>query len=112
MRRGEIRWYTFGAPDKRRPVVILTRTSALAYLAGVTVAPLTTTIRDVPTEVLLTPEEDGVDELCVANLHNLQTIPKEQLGSLMTTLRRARLREIDRAVCFALGMDYLAQSTP
>ena len=46
MRRGEVRWYTFRAPDKRRPVLILTRDSAVGYLTSVTVAPITTTIRE------------------------------------------------------------------
>lgn len=48
MNRGDIRWYTFSAPDKRRPVLILTRNSAIAFLTNVTVAPLTTTVRDIP----------------------------------------------------------------
>lgn len=50
MRRGEVRWYTFEPPDKRRPVLILTRTSALSFLSGVTIAPITSTVRDVPLE--------------------------------------------------------------
>ncbi|MDE3035942.1 MAG: type II toxin-antitoxin system PemK/MazF family toxin, partial [Nitrospirota bacterium] len=53
MRRGEVRWYKFSHPDKRRPVVILTRDSALAFLGEVTVAPVTGTIRDIPSEVPL-----------------------------------------------------------
>jgi len=104
MKRGEVRWYTFRAPDKRRPVLILTRTSALSFLSGVTVAPITTTIRDIPTEVLLTPEEDGVRSLCAVNFDNIQTVQKRGLGSLITSLSRARLEEVDRAIAFALGM--------
>jgi mRNA interferase MazF len=104
MKRGEVRWYTFRAPDKRRPVLILTRTSAISFLTGITVAPITTTIRDIPTEVLLTPEEDGVRSLCAANLDNIQTIQKRGLGPLITSLSRSRLEEVDRAIAFALGM--------
>ena len=48
IKRGDVRWYKFDAPDKRRPVVILTRDSILAYLGEVTVAPITSTIRDIP----------------------------------------------------------------
>ena len=59
VRRGEVRWYKFSKPDKRRPAVILTRNSAIDYLAEVTVAPITRTIRDGPSEVLLTQTLDN-----------------------------------------------------
>ena len=107
MRRGEIRWTTFHTPDKRRPVLVLTRNSALRFLTGITVAPITSTVRDIPTEVLLTPEEDGVQVVCAANLDNIQTIQKGRLGSLIATLSPERMQEVERAVCFALGMDDL-----
>ena len=55
MQRGEVRWYTFARPDKRRPVVILTRNTVLAYLGEVTVAPLTSVMRDIPSAVFLAP---------------------------------------------------------
>ncbi len=61
MKRGEIRWYCFAPQAKRRPVVVLTRDSVLAYLSEVTVAPITRTIRDVPSEVALGPD-DGVSQ--------------------------------------------------
>ena len=105
MKRGEVRWYDFAAPDKRRPVLILTRTSALRFLTGVTVAPITSTIRTIPSEVLLSPEDDGVLDLCAVNLDNIQTVPKTQLGPVLTTLSFARMREVEEALCFALGMD-------
>lgn len=69
MKQGDIYWYTFHAPDKRRPVLILTRNSAISYLTSVTVAQITTTIREIPSEVLLTPEADGVFEDCVVNAY-------------------------------------------
>jgi mRNA interferase MazF len=62
-RRGEIRWYRFAVPDKRRPILLLTRDSALEYLGEVTVAPVTSTIREIPTEVVLTPA-DGKSREC------------------------------------------------
>lgn len=108
MRRGEIYWYTFRAPDKRRPVLVLTRNSALAFLTSVTVAPLTTTIRDIPTEVVLTPEEDGVYALCAVNLDNIQTVARDQLTDRMTALSGLRMREVGAAILFALGVDDLA----
>ena len=107
MRRGEVRWYTFREPDKRRPVVILTRDSAIRFLTGITVAPLTTTIRDIPSEALLTPDDDGVSILSAVNLDNVQTVHKDGLGALITTLSPQRMHEVERALCFALGMEHL-----
>jgi mRNA interferase MazF len=104
MRRGEIHWYTFKAPDKRRPVLVLTRDSAIGFLSALTVAPITTTIRDIPSEVVLTPE-DGLRSNCVANMDNLQTVPKCQLGPVIAHLSPARMEEVDRATAFALGLD-------
>lgn len=104
MNRGDIRWYTFREPDKRRPILVLTRNSAIPYLTGITVAPLTSTIRDIPTEVFLSPEEDGVLAPCVVNLDNVQTVPKDKLGALITMLSAERMAEVERALAFALGM--------
>ncbi|GAB4540923.1 MAG: type II toxin-antitoxin system toxin endoribonuclease MazF3 [Anaerolineales bacterium] len=107
MKQGDIYWYAFRAPDKRRPVLLLTRNSAILLLTGITIAPLTTTIRDIPSEVILTPEEDGVPEICVVNTDNLQTIQKENLGSLITHLSQARMSEVREAIKFSLGFDAL-----
>jgi mRNA interferase MazF len=104
MRRGEIRWYTFKAPDKRRPVLILTRNSAIGFLNALTVAPLTTTVRDIPSEVFLTPE-DGLLADCAANMDNIQTIPKHTVGSLIAYLSSERMAEVNEAIAFALGLD-------
>ena len=105
MKRGEIRWYTFQAPDKRRPVLILTRQSAIPYLNSLTVAPLTTTIRDIPSEAYLTPTDDGVLQECAVNFDNIQTVSKTKIGNLVTILSNERLQEVDRAIGFALGLD-------
>jgi mRNA interferase MazF len=104
VRRGEVRWYTFHAPDKRRPVLILTRDSALSFLNSVTVAPITTTVRDIPSEVYLT-QEDGLLAECAANMDNLQTVSKSRVGALITSLSAARMTDVNRAIAFALGMD-------
>ena len=101
VRRGEVRWYRFASPDKRRPVVILTRSSILEYLGEVTVAPITSTVRDIPTEVALT-REDGVSKDCAINLDHVQTVPKGKIGALITTLRPDRLRQVRNALLFAL----------
>src|SRR6266581_3660439 len=102
MQRGEVCWYKFGRPDKRRPVVILTRDSALEYLAEATVAPVTRTIRDIPTEVLLT-SMDGLPEDCAINLDHVQTVTKNKLGALITTLDTSKMESVRRALMFALG---------
>jgi mRNA interferase MazF len=102
MRRGEIRWYRFHLPDKGRPVVVLTRDSVLAYLGEVTVAPITRTVRDIPSEVLLGPE-DGLPDACAINLDHVQTVSKDRLGRIIATLPPSRLAEIRHALLFALG---------
>ena len=102
MTRGEIRWYRFAPPDKRRPVVVLTRDSILAYLGEVTVAPVTRTVRDVPSEVVLGPD-DGMPQVCAINLDHVQTVSKNRVGGLITTLPASRLDEVRDALLFALG---------
>ena len=102
MKRGEIRWYRFRAPDKRRPVVVLTRDSVLEYLGEVTVAPITSTIRDIPSEVVL-DSDDGVPQRCAINLDHLQTVSKDRLGGLVATLPAARMVDVRDALLFALG---------
>jgi mRNA interferase MazF len=108
MRRGEVRWYTFKAPDKRRPVLILTRNSAIGFLNALTVAPITTTVRDIPSEVFLAPE-DGMLTDCAANMDNIQTVPKTKLGSLIAYLSPERMEEVNQAISFALGLDALVR---
>ncbi len=102
MKRGEIRWYKFRAPDKRRPVLILTRDSALEYLGEVTVAPITTTVRGIPSEVALSKGE-GLPRACAINFDHLQTVSKGRLGAVMAKLAPERWDEVRSAVSFALG---------
>jgi len=104
MKRGEVRWHTFKPPDKQRPVVILTRDSVIDYMDRITIAPITTTIRDIPTEVYLTPAH-GVSRVSVVSLDNITTIQKHLLGRLITVLPPEKMEEIENAVCFALGID-------
>ncbi len=102
--RGDIRLYQFAPPDKRRPVVVLTRDSAIAYLSTVTVAPITSTIRGVPSEVVL-DEANGVKGPCAVNLHNAVTISQNRLGRRVGQLSALRMREICAALRFCLGCD-------
>jgi mRNA interferase MazF len=102
MRRGEIRWYRFSNPDKKRPVLLLTRDSVLEYLGEVTIAPITTTVRDIPSEVLLTAD-DGMLRTCAINLDHVQTVSKDKLGGVITVLPASRMDEVRSALLFALG---------
>jgi len=104
LNRGDVCWYTFKAPDKKRPVLILTRDSGIAVLNAVTVAPITSTIRSIPTELVLTTD-DGMPETCAANFDNLQTVPKANVGDRIARLTVRRMREVAQAVSFALGFD-------
>ncbi len=103
MKRGEIRWYRFSAPDKRRPVLIVTRSSAVEYLAELTVAPITTTVRDIPSEVVLS-KDDGVPRRCAVNCDHIQTVPKAKIGKRIGELSAVRLVELRDAIHFALGV--------
>ena len=90
MRLGEIRLYKFQPPDKNRPVLILSRDPVIEYLEEVTIAPVTTTIRDIPSEVLLT-KADGLPRECVVNCDHLQTVSKGKIGPLIATLSTSRM---------------------
>jgi mRNA interferase MazF len=102
--RGEVRQYQFERPDKRRPVVVLTRSSALRFLPRATIAPITSSIRGIASEVVLGPE-DGMRDLCVVSLDNLQTVPTRGLGPPITVLTPEKLREVEKAIAFALGFE-------
>jgi mRNA interferase MazF len=103
MKRGEIRWYKFKAPDKKRPVLILTRNSILEYLGEVTVAPVTSTVRDIPSEVFLSKNE-GMQRDCAINFDHIQTVSKRKIGSLITRLSSEKLKQVREAVSFALEL--------
>lgn len=100
--RGDIRLYEFHAPDKKRPVLVLTRESAIGYLSTVTVAPITSAVRGVPSEVVL-DEEDGMKGRCAVNLHNAVTVSQRRLGRRVSRLSARRMDEVCSALRFALG---------
>ena len=104
LERGEVRLYRFPEPDKERPVLILTRGGAIPYLSRVTVAPITSTIRGVPSEVTL-GVEDGMRQPCAANLHNIMTVAQTNVGRRLAQLGPSRMREVCAALAFALGCD-------
>jgi mRNA interferase MazF len=76
----------------------------LEFLESVTVAPITSTIRDVPSEVRLAPE-DGMRAACAVNLHHVHSVPRAKLGALITTLSAERMDQVRDALLFALGFD-------
>jgi mRNA interferase MazF len=100
--RGDVRLYRFAPPDKQRPVLVLTRDSAIGHLASVTVAPITSTIRGVPSEVIL-DIEDGMKGRCAVNLHNAVTVAQARLGRRVANLSTDRMQEVCAALRFSLG---------
>ena len=103
MKRGEIRWFKFRAPDKKRPILILSRDSILEYLAEVTVAPITTTVRDIPSEVFMSRDQ-GMPRDCAINFDHIQTVSKGKVGTLITTLSPEKLEQVRQAILFALDL--------
>lgn len=83
---------------------MLTRESILDYLGEVTVAPVTSTIRDIPSEVVLN-RDDGLKKECAVNLDHVQTVNKDKLGALIATLSSEKMRAVKKALLFALGFD-------
>lgn len=93
---------TFPKPDKSRPALVLTRDSAISYLNRIVVAPITSAVRSVPSEVSLGPD-DGMKDACVVNLHNVISIDKNAIGRRVAELNDEKMREVCAALHFALG---------
>ena len=104
MNQGDVYWYTFKEPDKKRPVLILTRNAAIPFLSSIITASITTTIRTIPAEVLL-DENDGMREPCVVTLDNINTVSKNKLGAFITHLPPAKMREVRTALQYVFGFD-------
>jgi mRNA interferase MazF len=102
LNRGEVRLCRFPPPDKPRPVLILTRAGAIGHLATVTVAPITSTVRGVPSEVIL-DIDDGMKGHCAVNLHNAVTVSQARLGRRVGNLSAARMEQVCEALRFSLG---------
>ncbi|NCQ53804.1 MAG: type II toxin-antitoxin system PemK/MazF family toxin [Caldiserica bacterium] len=103
MQRGEVWWANLPKPIGRRPVILLSRDEAYLVRSSVTVAEITTTIRDIPVEVPL-DVSDGLSKKCVANLDSVITIPKNLLESHITTLSPEKVEKINEAIKFALDL--------
>lgn len=102
MRRGEVWWAELPAPAGRRPVVLLSRNGAYDVRDLVIVAPVTSRIRNIATEVAL-GREDGLPRACVVNLDTITTIPKNVLTRRLSALSAERITAVERALRFALG---------
>lgn len=102
LERGEVRLHNFAPPDKRRPVVILTRAPSIPRLGTVTVAAITSTVRGVASEVVL-DERDGLKGPCAVNLHHLTTVQQDHLGPRVALLSADKMVEICKALAFSCG---------
>ena len=100
--RGEIWQFAFPKPNRRRPVLVLTRSDMIDNLNTVTVAPLTSTIRNVPSEVVVGAEV-GLKHPSAINLHHLATVPKAGLRTYVGTAPPEIMRRVGDAMLFALG---------
>ncbi len=109
MKRGEIRWYTFRPPDKRRPVLVLTRPDVIDRLNEIIVAPATRTIRGLKSEVILT-SEDGMPVDCALNFDHVSLAQRNRMGTLLCTFPDDRWSEVRRALLVACGFEDKAES--
>ena len=104
MKRGQLWWANLPPPGGHRPVVLLSLDAAYAVREFVTVAPVTTRVRQLPIEVLLGPD-DGLPQVSAANLDSVLTISKSSILSYIASLSADRLRAVDTAIHFALGLE-------
>lgn len=100
--RGEIWLFTFKPPDKRRPVLVLTRQEVIGLLSTVMVAPVTSAIRGAPSEVLVGVEE-GLKVSSVVNLDHVQTVERRQLSYYVGSLGREKMQAVCKALAIAVG---------
>lgn len=103
MKRGEIWWAELPAPVGNRPVIILTRDAVLDNIGSIVVALVTRTIRQLPTEVVLSRRQ-GLPVTCVANLDNILTVPRHRLKRLMGACDSGKIEELNQAIKIALDV--------
>ena len=100
--RGQIWLFSFPRPDKKRPVLVLTRQDMIGRLHTVTVAPLTSTIRGVPSEVVV-GAESGLKDRSAVNLHHVATVPRSGLRTFVGSVPAETMDQVREALLFALG---------
>jgi len=104
MKRGEIRGYAFRPPDKRRPVLLLTRDLVIDRLDQIIAAPVTRAIRGLATEVVLTPD-DGMPVACAANFDHVGLAQRARIGARICELRAERWLEVRHGLLIACGFE-------
>jgi mRNA interferase MazF len=102
--RGDIWTYEFQRPDKRRPVLVLSRSEAIAVLHTVLVAPITSTIRGLPSEVPVGAAE-GLKHESAVNLDHIQTVERSRLSRYIGHLNEEKMRAVCRSIAVATGCD-------
>jgi mRNA interferase MazF len=100
--RGEVWRYRFRVPDKKRPVLVLTRQEVIGLLHTVMVAPITSTIRGAPSEVIVGVKE-GLKHESAVNLDHVQTVERSRLEGYVGALDLEKMREVCRALAVAVG---------
>lgn len=101
-RWGEVWHYRFESPDKRRPVVVLTRPEVLPLLHTAMVAPITSTIRGLPSEVVV-GDHEGLENASAVNLDHVQTVEQNRLHHRIGSLDEKKMRQVCRALEIATG---------
>ena len=99
--RGEV-WWCELAEIGRRPVVVLSRDAAIPRLRRVLIAPCTTTIRALPSEVVLEPDDDPIPRQSAVNLDSVESVPTGVLVERLGRLADARMHEVCRALAVAV----------
>lgn len=102
--RGDIWTYEFQRPDKRRPVLVLSRSEAIAVLHTVMVAPITSTIRGLPSEVIVGTTE-GLKHDSAVNLDHMQTVERARLSRYLGRVGSEKMHAVCRAIAVATGCD-------
>ncbi len=105
--RGEL-WWCELADIGRRPVVVLSRDVAIPRLRRTLVGPCTTTIRSLPSEVLLDPDSDPVPRACAVNLDSVESVSLRVLVERLGRLSDSRMREICAALAVAVDCAWRA----
>ncbi len=100
--RGEVWMFEFSPPDKRRPVLIITRQDAIGLLRTVIVAPITSTIRGAPSEVVVGIDE-GLKRDSAINLDHVQTVDQNLLRRYVGSLSAAKMASVCSALAVATG---------
>ena len=100
--RGEIWLYEFRHPDKRRPVLVISRQNVIPLLTTVMVAPITSTIRGAPSEVVVGVDE-GLKKPSAVNLDHVQTVDQSNLRRFVGSVGTSKMAEVCRALAIATG---------